>query len=34
MLVAKDNLGFGMRFWRYAVLMNNGVVEKLVEAES
>lgn len=28
MLVAKDNLGFGMRSWRYAAVVNNGVVEK------
>ncbi len=28
MLVSKDNLGFGQRSWRYAVLLNDGVVEK------
>ena len=28
MLVAKDNLGFGMRPWRYAAIVNDGVVEK------
>ena len=28
MLVDKDNLGFGKRSWRYAVLANHGVVEK------
>ena len=27
MLVDKDNLGFGMRSWRYAAIVNNGVVE-------
>lgn len=26
MLVAKDNLGFGMRSWRYAAVVDNGVV--------
>lgn len=29
MLVDKDNLGFGMRSWRYAFYSNNQVVEKL-----
>ena len=28
MLVSKDNLGFGMRSWRYAVVVNDGVIEK------
>lgn len=28
MLVAKDNLGFGVRSWRYAAIVNNGVIEK------
>jgi peroxiredoxin len=28
MLVAKDNLGFGHRSWRYAVVVNNGQIEK------
>lgn len=28
MLVQKDNLGFGIRSWRYAVVVNNGVIEK------
>lgn len=28
MLVDKDNLGFGMRSWRYAMVVNNGVIEK------
>ena len=27
MLVTKDNLGFGSRSWRYAVVVDNGVVE-------
>lgn len=28
MLVAKDNLGFGIRSWRYAVIVDNGKIEK------
>ena len=28
MLVQKDNLGFGVRSWRYAVIVDNGQVEK------
>ena len=33
MLVRKDNLGFGMRSWRYAMVVQNQVIEKLfVEA--
>lgn len=28
MLVDKDNLGFGFRSWRYAVIANNGTIEK------
>ncbi|PVA06687.1 peroxiredoxin [Thalassorhabdomicrobium marinisediminis] len=31
MLVAKDNLGFGMRSWRYAAIINDGVVEAWFE---
>lgn len=32
-LVAKTNLGFGERSWRYAAVVNNGIIEKLfVEA--
>ena len=27
MLVHKDNLGFGVRSWRYAAVINNGVIE-------
>ena len=34
MLVAKDNLGFGMRSWRYSMLVNDGTIEHLfVEPE-
>jgi peroxiredoxin len=33
MLVAKDNLGFGMRSWRYAAVINNGIVEQWFEEE-
>jgi peroxiredoxin len=28
-LVKKDNLGFGVRSWRYAAIVKNGVIEKL-----
>lgn len=28
MLVKKDNLGFGNRSWRYAVIVNSGIIEK------
>ena len=28
MLVYKDNLGFGRRSWRYACVVNNGLIEK------
>lgn len=31
MLVNKDNLGFGARSWRYAAVINNGVVEAWFE---
>jgi len=31
MLVAKDNLGFGMRSWRYAAIVKDGKVEKWFE---
>ena len=31
MLVHKDNLGFGMRSWRYAAVIDNGVVEAFFE---
>jgi peroxiredoxin len=33
MLVAKDNLGFGKRSWRYAMVVNDGVVEKVFAEE-
>ena len=29
MLVRKSNLGFGERSWRYAAVINNGIIEKL-----
>ncbi|VAV97806.1 TsaC protein (YrdC domain) required for threonylcarbamoyladenosine t(6)A37 modification in tRNA [hydrothermal vent metagenome] len=29
MLVDKDNLGFGYRSWRYSMLVNDGVIEKM-----
>lgn len=29
MLVDKDNLGFGLRSWRYAMLVNNKRIEKM-----
>ncbi|WP_353471968.1 peroxiredoxin [Salipiger sp. H15] len=31
MLVSKDNLGFGMRSWRYAAIIDDGVVEAWFE---
>jgi len=31
MLVEKDNLGFGLRSWRYAAVINDGVVEAWFE---
>ena len=31
MLVAKPAQGFGMRSWRYAAVVNDGVVEKMFE---
>lgn len=33
MLVAKDNLGFGMRSWRYGAVINDGTVEHWFEEE-
>jgi peroxiredoxin len=33
MLVEKTNLGFGMRSWRYAAVINNGIVEQMFEEE-
>mgnify|MGYP001049789730 CR=1 FL=1 len=29
MLVEKNNLGFGMRSWRYSMIINDGVVEQM-----
>ena len=29
MLVGKDNLGFGQRSWRYSMLVNDGLIEKV-----
>ncbi len=31
MLVQKDNLGFGLRSWRYAAIVDNGVIEAWFE---
>jgi peroxiredoxin len=31
MLVDKDNVGFGMRSWRYAMVVKDGTVEKMFE---
>jgi peroxiredoxin len=31
MLVRKDNLGFGLRSWRYAAVINDGVIEAWFE---
>jgi peroxiredoxin len=31
MLVKKDNLGFGVRSWRYAMVVRNGRVEQMFE---
>jgi peroxiredoxin len=31
MLVDKSNLGFGMRSWRYAMVVNDGKIEKFFE---
>jgi peroxiredoxin len=31
MLVTKDNLGFGLRSWRYAAVVNDGVIEAWFE---
>ena len=31
MLVAKDNVGFGLRSWRYAAVIGNGIIEKWFE---
>ena len=29
MLVDKDNLGFGYRSWRYSMVVNDGIVERI-----
>ena len=29
MLVAKDNLGFGMRSWRYSMVVDDGAIEQM-----
>ena len=34
MLVKKDDKGFGERSWRYAAIIDNGVVEKMFEEPS
>jgi len=31
MLVKKDNLGFGYRSWRYAIMVNNGFIKQIWE---
>jgi len=31
MLVCKDNLGFGMRSWRYAAIVEDGVIKQWLE---
>jgi len=33
MLVAKDNLGFGMRSWRYAAIVDDGVIVSWFEED-
>ncbi len=33
MLVNKDNLGFGLRSWRYGAIINDGVIEQWFEEE-
>jgi len=33
MLVEKSNLGFGMRSWRYAAIIRNGMVEAMFDEE-
>ena len=32
-LVDKSNLGFGKRSWRYSMLVNDGVIEKIFSEE-
>lgn len=31
MLVKKDDKGFGLRSWRYAMIVNDGIIEKIFE---
>ena len=31
MLVKKDNVGFGYRSWRYAIMVNNGFIRQIWE---
>ena len=31
--VRKDNLGFGLRSWRYAIVVNDGVIESVFSEE-
>jgi peroxiredoxin len=31
MEVKKNNLGFGVRSWRYAAIINNGTIEKVFQ---
>ena len=31
--VQKDNLGFGLRSWRYAIVVNDGVIESVFSEE-
>lgn len=33
MLVQKDDIGFGQRSWRYSMIVNDGVVEKMFAEE-
>ncbi|GAC1045974.1 redoxin family protein [Rhizobium sp. No.120] len=33
MLVAKDNLGFGMRSWRYVAIVNDSIIEEWFEED-
>lgn len=33
MLVDKSNIGFGMRSWRYSMLVNDGAIEKMFSEE-
>jgi peroxiredoxin len=33
MLVEKNNLGFGLRSWRYSMVVNDGIIEKMFVEE-